>query len=1009
MFLGALMKDTGREIKRTLNRFLSIFAIVALGVGFFAGVKSTCPDMKLTADKYFDDTRLMDLHITSDQGFTGDDLTAIKSQKEYNNISFGYTADALMQTNDTKGVVRILSIPDDKDGEGQALNKPVLVSGRMPQASNECVAEENNAEKHFTFKLGDKIMLEGDSGGVSLSKLVKESEYTVVGFVRTPVYISFERGMSSIGGGTVSCFIMIRPQDFTLPVYTDAYLRAPSVRGMSAFSQEYKDQVASLKTGLEKLGDRLTESNFNETKSDGQKAIDDAQAQLESGNKALSDAKSQIDDAQAKVDQGQSDLNSKQKEYDKGLAAYNQAATQLEAAKTQAGVGGQTADQLQADIDKLKATLASLPPTDPSYQAVTQQVAGLSTLLQKQQELDKQNQNLKTGKAALDKATADLSSAKAKLAASKAEYDKKASEAQPELNSTKQSIEDSQKKLDSLKKANWYVQLRSDNPGYNDFSESADRLAAVASVFPVFFLLVAALVCLTTMSRMVEEQRTQIGTLKALGYSHFSITLKYFIYAALASLLGSALGAAVGVWLFPNIIFQSYTVMFSLPKLMLSIQWLYIISAALVGVLCTVSIALFACYGELSSVPAQLMRPKAPKPGKRILLERIGFLWSKMGFIAKVTSRNLLRYKTRFFMTVIGISGCGALILAGLGLNNSISDVAPKQFNEIYAYNTLVSLKDDVTGNAADSVKSQIDSDSRLSRSMLVRQSVMNAANNGQSLQIYLYVPENAAEFKNYIVMRHRTDGKAVALKDDGVLLTEKAASTLGVGKGDTIELKNNGKTVKVKVDDIVENYVYHNVYISPALYKKAFGEPLKFNTVMARISNDSEKNENQFATDWLKKDNIMAVNFTTYIGNNFRDTIKSLNVVVLVMIISAGCLAFIVLYNLTNINITERLREIATIKVLGFYNNEVSNYVYRENMVLTLVGVAAGLLLGILLHQYVIAKAAVDIIMFGQVIQPASFWLAAALTIVFALFVNFVLYFKLKGISMVESLKSVE
>ena len=553
------------------------------------------------------------------------------------------------------------------------------------------------------------------------------------------------------------------------------------------------------------------------------------------------------------------------------------------------------------------------------------------------------------------------------------------------------------------------MNTREDNPGYSDYEENADRINAVASVFPVFFLLVAGMVCLTTMTRMVEEQRTQIGTLKAIGYSRLAIAGKYCVYAVLASLLGSALGMAFGFRLFPTVIYGAYDILYNLPPITITFQWGYAVASTLIAVLCTVAVALIACYGELISQPATLMRPRAPKAGKRIFIERIKFLWKRMGFISKVTARNLLRYKARFFMTVLGIAGCAALMVAGFGLKNSISVIVPRQFDDIYAYDMILGLKDETAQADLAQLKADLEADKRITGTLPVRQKVMDAANGSSKAEVHLMVPEDAGRLTTFIKLRHRSDGSAAAMSKTGVLITEKLARMLGVSVGDTIALKEAETTVEVPVADVVENYVFHNVYMDPELYRKVYHEEPLYNSVIGITDSGGEAAEKQLGTDWLGREDVFSVNFTTSISDNFEDSIKSLNTVVLVMIISAGCLAFVVLYNLTNINICERIREIATIKVLGFYNNEVSNYVYRENFVLTIIGTIIGLGLGIVLHRFVVSNAEVNMVMFGRNIETLSYVYSAVLTFAFTLFVNFVMYFRLRDVSMVESLKSVE
>lgn len=1148
MFRNVLLKDIFREIKGSLNRFLSIFAIVMLGVGFFAGVKSTSPDMKITADKYFNDYKLMDIHVMSTIGLDSEDVKAIKDTKSFDNIMFSYSTDAIMNVNNSKAVVKMMSIPETGEGIGSPLNMPILSSGRMPEKSGECLVENNSIQKQYSFKLGDRIKLDPEAGSMQLSDLVKKSEYTVVGFVDMPVYISFMRGTSSLGDGTVSCYMLIPPEDFNLSVYTDAYMTANTARNYSSFDKEYKDEISKLQKSLENIGISRSDVKYSDIKGEISTKINDNRTKIDEAKDGLEELKSQEEKLKSKIEELQAQgkdilaqipklqslekqLNTKKRELfaqDKQLqsqipqlqANESQIKSKLQELKDQEKQLQPQLQQLEEQDKQLQLKLKQLEEQDKQLQLQIKQLEEQEAQLQSQINLLQQQiqkANAEGNSAAAQQAIGQVNAASAQLAgiqdklkeardgASKLKSSKselttqqaamqpklkeardgasKLKTAQSELNTqlttlqskikeaqqgavkikTSQSeitaqlntiqskikeaelgaekiktaenelkdnlpelqekitevqngidegettLDNAQNELDELEKPKWYIQTREDNPGYTELEQSADRLAAVASVFPVFFLLVAALVCLTTMSRMVEEQRTQLGTLKALGYSNMQIIGKYLIYSGLASLLGSILGIAIGMRFFPRIIFNAYQDMFILPTLIITFQWTYAVASTAAAIICTVCVALFVCNKELKNAPAALMRPKAPKPGKRIVLEHIPFIWSRMGFTSKVTARNLLRYKARFLMTVIGIAGCGALILSGLGLDNSIKTIVPSQFGEIYSYNTLISLKDNAAGEEFQNVKRELASDKNINQSVLVQCTIMDAVKGSEKLQIYLFVPEKPVELANYITLRHRKDKAPVVLEDEGIILTEKASNMLGVSRGDTLELQRKDTKIAVRVSGIVENYVNHNIYMSPKLYKEKFSDNPIFNTVLVKLKDTGEESQKQFSTDWLDKGNTLAVTFTTDLNKDLTDTFNSLNIMVLVMIVSAGCLAFVVLYNLTNINITERIREIATIKVLGFYNGEVANYIYRENIVLTIIGVVLGLVSGIFLHRFIIVMGEVDIVMFGRTILPKSFITAGALTILFSLFVNFVMFFKLKNVSMVESFKTVD
>lgn len=569
------------------------------------------------------------------------------------------------------------------------------------------------------------------------------------------------------------------------------------------------------------------------------------------------------------------------------------------------------------------------------------------------------------------------------------------------------------RQIDELDEPEWYVLSRNTNPGYVGFGSDSERIDAVASVFPVFFFLVAALICLTTMTRMVEEQRTQIGILKALGYGKGTIAAKYMIYAGTASVAGSLVGLAVGFWIFPTVIWQAYSISYNLPAIILSFNVKFALISSLAAVLCTSLATLWACYNELVCVPADLIRPKAPPAGKRVLLERISGLWNKLSFSQKVAARNLFRYKKRFFMTVIGIGGCTALLLTGFGLRDSISNIVSHQFGEIHKYDMIISLAD--AGNSQDGNDLNDHLNELTGNSLYVMQSSIDAISpSGEMINMYIFVPEDADKLNDFVSFRTRIGKDPVQFPSDGkAVITEKLATQLKVSVGDEISLKESEfNQINVIVGGITENYIYNYVYMAPDYYESAFNEKPEYKQVLAHFTdrnNVTEEDEENVSNQILKLENVSSISFTTKLSRDFGNIMKSLDSVVLLLIVCANLLAFVVMYNLTNINITERTREIATIKVLGFFDNEVSAYVYRENVILTLIGVLAGLVGGIFLHRFVVLTAEVDIVMFERSISVMSYVLSALLTFVFAGIVNLLMNSRLKRISMVESLKSTE
>lgn len=578
----------------------------------------------------------------------------------------------------------------------------------------------------------------------------------------------------------------------------------------------------------------------------------------------------------------------------------------------------------------------------------------------------------------------ELQSALAKLNTGQAEYDKnfalfkkEKAKAEAKLTSAEKDVQIGQQKLDALKVPKYYVLDRNDNPGYSEYKENADRLTSLSTAFPIFFFLIAALVCLTTMTRMVEEQRTQIGTLKAFGYSNGSIILKYLVYGSIASVIGSVLGILIGFQFFPNIIFNAYKSMYEMPSVDIGFYWSYSLLALFVALFCTTFTAYVACRAELRANAATLMRPKAPKIGKRIFLERISFIWKRMNFTSKVTARNLFRYKQRMLMTVLGVAGCTALILTGFGLRNSISDIAKMQYGQIMKYDAAI-YQDMSAPPAAKETFDEIMNDSNIKSKLAMSQTNIETVKSGQSAQTTsIIVPKNLNELPNYIVLRDRASHTTEKLTDDGAIITEKLAKLFDVKPGDTITVKNaENDKFQIKVSAITENYAMHYIYMTKAYYQQVFKEKPSYNLDLLMLKDTSEKVESDFAEKLTDSKAILNVTFSNNVSSLLNETLDSLNIVIVVLITSAALLAFVVLYNLTNINVSERIRELSTIKVLGFYPKEVTMYVYRENIILTLMGIAAGFILGFFLHRFIITTAEVDQMMFSpQLVGQATYF----------------------------------
>ena len=1152
---NAFAKDVFREIFKTKSRFLSIFLIVALGVGFFAGLTAACPDMKLTADTYFDQQNLSDYRLVSSMGFTDGDVQALQQMEGIRQVVPSYWVDTVLEMDGDSEVVKVMgydfaSLEEDPQN---AVNLPVLLEGRFPQAPGECVVEDTEEILGVTFQIGDQITLASGKEEEDLTETLSTDQFTVVGMVQSPLYISIERGTSTVGSGKVNAFIMVPEDTFVGDYYTEIFLRAEGVEVLSSYSQEYRQRIDALTPALEQLGEERSVIRLEEIRQEANEEIADAQKELDDGiatqQQELADARQELDDARQELADGEQELadatqeyydsiadaeqqladarqqlNDGEAEYESGLREYEIGERTFEREKKKALEEFQKAETLiaqqeqelqegqalfeqmralvpgneevaavledpqgdpagtaqmiarlnalsQADSSQSWAEDLAAYLSDPAGMTPAQNAYHLAVLQSVNTELDEQESQIETGWEELEKGKQQLEEGKQELAAGESQLNdafaelqkarrtlddgwaeleqneqtfqeekedgwQKILDAQQELADGRKELEDgereyeegkaesdqeiadAQKELDQAKQdlaqletPEWYVQDRTDYPGHTDFGEDADRIAAIARVFPAFFLLVAALVCLTTMTRMVEEERVQVGTFKALGYRSGAIASKFLVYALVATVTGSLVGLALGMYLFPTIIYNAYGILYTMSDARTPFR-LGIAAVSLTVAIITVSVTvLFSCWHELAEPPASLMRPKAPKAGKRVLLERIGWIWNRLSFSHKVTFRNLFRYKKRMLMTVVGIAGCNALMLTGFGLYDSIRDIARIQFEELHHYDLTTVLQDDLTAQEKAEVEASLFQNPQVESSIYLRQESLELpSESGKSYDLYLIVPQDPSQLDTMITLRTRNGHEPLSLSQAGVILTEKAADFLGVEAGDTITVADSDhRSYSVVIGGITEHYTSHYLYMTPQAYEESFGQEPVYNIVQSILSDPGGEAQEQLARELIAKDGVLAVSDTSTIKDQFDDMIHSMTYVMLVLIVSAGLLAFVVLYNLSNINITERIREIATIKVLGFYDREVSAYIFRENVILAVMGALAGLGLGVLLHHYVVITAETDLVMFGRTIQWTSYLYSTLLTLAFSFLVNLVMHFRLKGVSMVESLKSIE
>ena len=1204
---NAMQKDFWREIGHTRSRFFSIMILVALSVAFLSGLKATAPDMKHTGDDYLDSLHLADIQVLSTLGLTDEDIAALRAQDKIEDAEGEYVIDAFASSDSLDAVVKVLSLTD------RGISDVLLREGRMPERADECVVEENMLSL-MSISIGDTITL---TPGDDLSDALAQNTYTVVGTVRSPVYLAVERGTSTLGSGTVKAYLYLPREAFTLDYYTAAYVRVSGAAEMTAFYDEYDDYIDDVIDSLEDFGERRAilrhdelVDEATEKLDDAQKELDDAKAEADKelgdarkeladarrklddgwkeyddGKQELADSRVKLDDAKAELEDGEQeyadgvkkydqavrDYEKGQKDYADGVKDYEKGAQQLADGADELEAGKEKLDEGQKQLDALGNTVAGALQNDPNYAGVTggtiidelgrgdentaaatdaaldkmraqleggiaqaqqglakidagieecdkvlaaleqlpdseevaaqraeiaaqrsalvqqrgkvsaqlselqSQLAALSTvssgsIAANKQQLDqgradyesgKQQlsagyRDLRDGKKELDKAKKELDEAPQKLADAKQEladarkelddgwkeyydgeekyadgekeladayreltdgekdyreglreYEDGKAEADEKIADAEGKIADARRKVADIESCEWYLFSRSYNPGYTGYGQDAERMANLASVFPVIFFLVAALVCLTTMTRMVEEQRVQIGSLKAMGYSGLAISRKYLLYGLLPSLTGGVFGLVIGYILFPKMIFTAYQIMYQMPNIELRAYGGISAYSLLAAVACTTLATLWACLATLRETPASLMRPRTPKAGKRVFLEYIKPLWRKMSFTHKVTARNLFRYQKRFWMTVIGIGGCTALIIAGFGMRSSLLFTMSRQYDDLFHYSAQVTLSSNVLPEERQAVEDFLAGDSRVVNDVPCTASSATVITSSYSTTAYVEVME-ADEIGKVIDLLDCKTGEPITMEDTGVYIDQKLSELLKVSVGDTFFLDGDARG-DVTVAGIYEHYTGHFIYMTPSYYEQALHADSEPNAYLMNFTSDDTDTCNAIFEKLLSMNGVVTTSRMRDTQDTYMHSMERVDFVVVIIILAAAALAMVVLFNLSNINITERQRELATIKLLGFYDKEVSAYVYRENIVLTVFGILMGCFMGHWLHIYLVRSTEIDLMMFGRQTAPSAYVYAAILTMLFSVLVNVLAHFKMKKIDMVESLKSAE
>lgn len=1087
-----IKKESFIEIRNTYKRFISILIISLLGVGFFAGIKATSPDMQKTADTYFDKTNMMDIEVLSTLGITDEDITEIEKIEGVSDAEGAYSKDIVVEVESENYVIKMLSIGD--------INQALLKEGRMPERDDECIVEAEFLTATGK-QIGDKIILKEDEE-------IKNTELEIVGTVTSPLYIDRERGSTKLGSGKINYYILVPKELFAMDVFTEMYLTVEGTKELLCFEEEYEEKIEQVTEKIEQIAEERKQARYEEIVSEARKELDKAKQELEEetqkANQEIEDAKKQIENAKKELEQSEKEINqnkqnanqefktaeeriqsaneeietqekqlqeaqekvnsqygsienaiteleNNRQELQNAIEKLQESKTALESSKTEIiqsienlkiqlentideeqkkiieqQIQGleESNQQLETNYKKLSEQLEAcnnnMSLLASSIQEIQELQNGIKSISDAKIEIQNQAKQLQETKTAtmnqIENAIQKIDEGKEEIAESEKTLEEETQKAEEEIQKAQTEIDNAEDDIKNLEKPEWYILDRNSNIGYINYSQDTERIANIGKVFPIVFFIVAALISLNSMTRMVEEQRGQIGLLKALGYNKFQIASKYILYAFLATVIGGILGMFIGFRLLPDIIFDMYKMMYALPDIILEFNMEYAITGLGFAILCIVGATIYSCTKELKEVPAILMRPKAPKMGKRVLLERIPILWSHLKFTQKVTVRNIFRYKKRFLMTIIGICGCTGLIVAGFGLRDSISSMIPEQYGEIFKYSIQISIKDEIKrediDNFVQNLPEEIQNiDNQINGIELLKTGMQSGSieKNGKSVDVQIIVPENAETMEKFI--RLKNNKETYQLAENEIVLTEKAAKLLNVKIGDEVILNNADNIEKtVKIGKITENYLMHYIYMTKETYKQIYEENIRYNAVLVNMQEITEQQEDNLAEKLLEaKEEISSITFTSTASGYFDDVMNNMNFIVWILIVAAGLLAFVVLYNLANVNISERIRELATIKVLGFYDGEVYKYIARESIILTIIGIIIGLVAGYFLNLYILQTCELDMLMFVKKVEWPSYALAVIITTVFTIIVNIITYFALKKIDMIESLKSVE
>ncbi|MBQ6810916.1 MAG: ABC transporter permease [Firmicutes bacterium] len=1037
-----IRKDLFREIKKTKSRFISVVLLVVLAVSFLYGLRISAPDMQASMDAYLDDQGMFDIQILSTLGLTEDDVSAIADAEGIAKAEGSYTVDAIASTGDATMIVKGISISE------QGINMPYLSEGRLPEKPSECLVEKKFVD-NIGLKLGDTVTL--DCGTGSFEDALTVTEFTVVGIAENPLYTSISRGTSTLGNGSVGAIVMLPSEAYALDYYTEINAVVKDTVALNAYSNEYESIVERSVSAIETIQPHREKARTDEIIGEARDELDDGWKEYYEGeadaHRELNSAKAELDDAALEIEENKKSIQDGLAAVESGYKELDSAAEEIETQREELAKGREEYElgrneyesallewqQGKAALDAARQQMLDNGMTEAMADAALAESyaelnAGKATLDAVKAELDATPEKLEQGEKALADAAAQIESQRGELEKAETsllegeqelllgeeEYQKGLSqyysvkaEAEAELAEARDELYEAEEEINDIESAEWYVLDRGSNMGFAGYEQDAERMDRLADVIPIVFFLVAALVCLTGMTRMVEEQRIQIGSLKAMGYSKWAIAEKYVGYGLLASLIGCFFGLLLGATLLPYIIASCWKVMYSYPGVVLTFEWGSAFLCIGLAVGCCALAALAAVLASLRECPAALMRPKAPKAGKRVLLERIPFIWKRLSFTRKVAFRNLFRYKKRFWMTVVGIAGCTGLILTGFGLYNSITDIIDLQFSEVSPYSAVVYTDEDITETEADELYSAIMAEDVVDACVPCYLNTVTLESDAYTLDGNLLATEDPAMLDGFWYFRERETDAPLEIGNDSVLLSEKTAELLELTVGDSITVVSDDRRGEMVVGGIMENYVNHYVFTTKDYCNETLGFYPKSSQILLKYDEDADWQS--MGSRLLALDQVTGIYYQNEAKDVVRNQLNGVNPAVVIIIIAAGALAFVVLFNLSDINLTERRRELATLRVLGFRDKEMRDYVFRENVILTFFGIALGLIFGVYFHAFVMSTVEVDMVMFGRDIHFLSYIFSVVMTLFFAAVVNRIAGRALVKIDMVESMKSVE